>query len=163
MDKVIKKRTIKEGIEITVIINGRIFDVYVDITPEADISKKIKCEEFTIKFRLANDAKKLDKTIRLAKKNLRYNNNSANANLRLGHECREYKCEISLTPKVYVPDEVIEEAKIRKMTKPKPPKRKKKKIHFNDRYRPGMSASKITKYSQNNITRPYSGGRCTPK
>lgn len=162
MGEVIRKRTIKEGIEINVIIKDRTFDVYVDITPEADLSKKIDCEEFTLKFRSSNQAKKLDRTIRLARKNVKYNNNSDVSNLPLSYQCREYKCKISLAPKVYVTDEIIEEIKIKRMEKRKN-KPKKKKVRFNDKYRPGRSVSSVTKYSKNNITRPYSGGLCTPK
>ena len=164
MGKVIKKRTVKEGIEITVFVMGNVFDVYVDITPEADISSKIKCDEFYLKLRLANDAKKLDRTIHLVRKNVKYNKNSDNSNLRLNYVCQEYKCEISLSPQVYVSDEFMIEAKQRRMAKAKQkPKCKRKKIKINDKYRPGISASNITKYSQNNVTRPYFGGRCTPK
>jgi len=160
MDKVI--RTIKEGVKINVIIKDKVFDVYIDITPEADISQKIKCEEFTLKFRSANQANKLERTIRLARKKVKYNNNSDNENMRLTYTCREYKCEISLAPKAYVPDEIIKENQKKRALKQKT-KHKKRNIRFNDKYRPGRSASSITKYTKNNITKPYSGGRCTPK
>lgn len=160
MGNTITKRISKNGVEVNVVIREQRYDVYIDITPEADISKKMKCEEFSLKFFLASNAKKLEETVHLEKKNLKYSNKSANVHLVLDFRCEDYKCKISLAPKVYVPDELIAEAKRKHDIKMK---NKKKKIRINDKYRPGMAVSKGTKYSKSNITKPYSGGRCSPK
>lgn len=160
MDNTIIKRTVKNGVEVNVVIREQTYDIYIDIKPEADISKKIKCEEFSLKFFLANNSKKLEETVHLEKKNLKYSNKSASVHLVLDFKSEYYKCKISLAPKVYVPDELIEEAKRKHAIKMKA---KKNKIRINDKYRPGMAVSRGNKYSKSNIAKPYSGGRCSPK
>ena len=160
MEKTVTKRTINKGVEVNVVIREQTYDVYIDITPEADISQKIKCEEFSLKCFLSNDSKKLEKTIHLEKKNLKYSNKSASVHLVLEFKCEDYKCKISLAPKVYVLDKVVAEAKRKHDINMK---NKKKKIRINDKYRPGMATSRGTKYSKSNITKPYSGGLCSPK
>lgn len=160
MENNITKRTFKKGVEVNVVMREQTYDVYIDIKPEADISKKIKCEEFSLKFFLANNSKKLEEAVHLEKKKLKYSNKSASVHLVLDFRSDDYKCKISLAPKVYVRDELIEEAKRKHSIKIKA---KKNKIRINDKYRPGMTVSRGAKYSKSNIAKPYSGGRCSPK
>ena len=162
MDKTIIKRTLRDGVEIIVVIREERYDVYIDITPEADISKKIKCEEFTLKFFLANGNKKLDETIRLERKNKKYNANSGLSNVRFKFKTEEYRCEISIAPKAYVLKEIIDEAEKNRLLR-KSTIAKRNKIRIDHNYRPKMAISRTTKYSRTNIARPYSGGRCSPK
>lgn len=165
MEKSITKRISKKGVDITVVINRDKYDVYIDITPKADISKKITCNEFKLKFFLSNGAKKINKTLHLEKKGLKYKKNSPNVFVCLDFKCDEYKCKISIAPQIYVSDDEI--AIARRTQEIKRARRKacakKKKIRINDKYRPGMSVQKSTNYTISNMSRPYFGGRCTPK
>ena len=162
MERAIIQRTIRDGIEIIVVIREQRYDVYIDITPEADISKKIKCDEFTLKFFLANGDRKLRETIHLERKNKKYNASSGLSNVRLKFKTEEYRCEISLAPKVYVPKELIEEAEKERILR-KSTLAKRNKVRLNHNYRPKMAISRTTRYNRSNVTRPYSGGRCSPK
>ena len=159
MEKTITKRTVNNGVEITVVIREQRYDVYIVITPEADISQKIKCEDFSLKCFLSNGSN-LEKSIHLEKKNLKYSKESANVHLVLEFKCEDYKCKVSLAPQVYVLDEIITRAKKKHEIKMR---NKNKKIRINDKYRPGLSVSRGVKYSKSNISKPYSGGRCSPK
>lgn len=160
----ISKQTINKGIEITVIAIERRYEVHIDITPEANISQKIKCEDFRIKFYLSNGAKKLQKTIHLQKKNLKYTKNSKKAHLVLQFKHNDYQCIVSLSPKVYflykIPNKFKEKRKTNNNTKAI---NKNKKIKINDKYRPGLAVGKECQYTLTNIARPYSGGLCSPK
>ena len=162
MENTITKRISRDGIKIKVVIREQRYDVYIDITPEADISKKIKCEEFTLKFFLTNGEEKLKKTVHLERKNKKYNASSGLSNVRFKFKTEEYKCEISLAPKVYVPENIIEEAEKNRILR-KRTLAKRNKVRINHNYRPGMAISRTTKYSKSNVRRPYSGGRCSPK
>lgn len=160
MEKTITKRTVNKGIEVTVVIREQRYDVYIVITTEADISQKIKCENFSLKFFLSKGAK-LDKAIHLERKNLRLRKESPNVHSLIEFRGEDYLCKVSLSPRLYVPNQVIAISEAKKKEKTKT---RNKKIHINDKYRPGLSVYKGgAKYSKNNITRPYQGGRCSPK
>ena len=91
--------------------------------------------------------------------NKKYNGNEANTNAKLVVKNEKYRFEISLSPKLYVsPNKLIEAQK-----KQREKKSRKKRISTNSIKTPGLASSKITKYTRSNISKPYSGGRCTPK
>lgn len=159
MNQCITRRQKGKGIEITVVIKKDCYDVYIDITPEVDISRKIVEKYYTLKLKLLNGKKTLEEPFHLQILSQKYYGNSATTNAKLVVKNEEYRFEISLSPKLYVsPNKLIEAEK-----KQKEKKRSKKRISTSSIKTPGLASSKITKYTQSNITRPYSGGSCTPK
>lgn len=154
------RRVSRGGIEVTVTMSERTFDVCVVVQPEADISRKYQCEDFTFKFWLLNKAKKLEVPVCLERRYVKYHKGSAYNNVRLVFKHEEYKGEISLAPKLYVPDEELAKAE-RKMKAKKP---KQNKAYKNSSPRGGRTKNfNPIPYSNTNIARPYSGGKCTPK
>lgn len=160
-ERYFEKRVVKDGIEVVIVIKDATLDVYITVGTEADISCKHKYEEFTFKFKAENKAKKLDKPVYLSKKRIKYVKGTGAANVKARFKTDEYMAEISITPKLFVPEEVWKEIEHRKQAQMQ--KNKKKKLTMSGgknvlrkRYRP-------TPYTKTNIARPYSGGRCTPK
>lgn len=155
----VERRVRENGIEVVVSIGETAFDVCITIQPEADISKKYQCKEFMLKFRMRDNAKKLQEPIRIERKKIRYDKSSAFNNARLIFNTKEYKCEISLVPQFYAREEALLKAKQRQEArKPKP-----KKISLGNSSGTRTRTFKPIPYSKTNIARPYSGGRCTPK
>jgi len=156
----ITMRSRRKGIEINVIIIENHYDLYIDITPNADLSKKIIDEDYTMKVRFHDGRKTTDKLLHLEFLNNKYRDNEVTNNSKFTLKNDEYRFEISLSPKLYVlPSKLLEAQKKQKKNK----KSKKIKISTNGLKTPGLSSSKITKYSQSNVSRPYNGGRCSPK
>lgn len=159
MNQCITMRQKGKGIEITVVIKKDCYDFYIDITPEVDISRKIVEKYYTLKLRLLNGKKNLEKPFHLQILNKKYNGREASTNAKLIVKNEEYRFEISLSPKLYVsPNKLIEAEK-----KKKDKKKSKKRISIGSIKTPGLASNKITKYTQSNINRPYRGGSCTPK
>ena len=158
MDKCITIRRRSRGIELLVVIRENSYDVFIDITPEADISRKIVEKGYTLKLRFHDSRKKLKEPFHLEILNKRYKDTEVLNNSKTVIKNEEYYFEISLYPFMYVwPSKLTE-------TKRKPKKKHNKpKISTNGIRTPGLASSKITKYSRSNINQPYSGGRCTPK
>lgn len=159
MDKMVTIRRKRKGIEITVVIKGNHYDFYIDITPKADLSKKIVEEDYTMKLRFQDRRKALEEPLHLEILNKKYRDSEITNNSKLTLKNDEYRFEISLSPKLYVLPSKLHEAQKKQKERNKP----KKKISLNGLKVPGLASSKITKYSQSNISQPYSGGRCTPK
>lgn len=159
MDKIVTIRRKRKGIEITVVIKENHYDFYIDITPEADLSKKIVEKDYTMKLRFYDNRKAIKEPMHLEILNKKYSDNDITNNSKLNIKNEEYRFEISLSPKLYVLPSKLHEAEKKQKSK----KKAKRKIKINGLKVPGLASSKITKYSQSNISRPYSGGRCTPK
>ena len=159
MDKTITMRRKRKGIEIVVVIRENHYDFYIDITPQADLSKKIVEKDYTMKLRFNDGRKSTNQPIHLEILNKRYRDNEIANNSKLAIKNDEYRFEISLSPKLYVLPSKLREAEKKQKSK----KKAKRKIKINGIKMPGLASSKITKYSRSNISRPYSGGRCTPK
>lgn len=156
----ITMRRKRKGIEINVIIVDNHYDLFIDITPKADLSKKIIDEDYTMKVRFHDGRKATNKPLHLEFLNKKYKDNEVTSNSKITLKNDEYRFEISLSPKLYVlPSKLLEAQKKQKNKK----KSKKIKISTRGLKTPGLSFSKITKYSQSNVSRPYSGGRCSPK
>ena len=169
-----QRRVIQDGIEVIVVIHEVTLDLYITIGTEADISYKHQYEEFTLKFRTAEKRKHLDEPVQLVKKGLRYIQGTSAQNVKKRFVTKEYKAEISVSPKVFVPEEVWKEIYRqrqlqkhkqlqRNLEKGKSKAKGTRKVRLTGgkntlrkRYRP-------TPYTNTNIARPYSGGRCTPK
>ena len=60
MNQCITRRQKGKGIEITVVIKKDCYDVYIDITPEVDVSRKIVEKYYTLKLKLLNGKKTLE-------------------------------------------------------------------------------------------------------
>lgn len=159
MDKIVTNRRRRKGIKITVVIKENHYDIYIDITPEADLSKKIVEKDYTMKLRFHDGRKATEKPIHLEILNKKYRDNEVTNHSKFSMKNEEYKFEISLAPKLYVLPSKLREAEKKQKSK----KKAKRKINITGIKTPGLASSKITKYSQSNINRPYSGGRCTPK
>jgi len=159
MDKCITMRRKRKGIEIVVVIRENHYDFYIDITPKADLSKKIVEKDYTMKLRFNDRRKALEEPLHLEILNQKYRDSEVTNNSRLTLKNDNYRFEISLSPKLYVLPSKLHEAEKNQKKK----KKVKKKISTNGLKTPGLASSKITKYSQSNISRPYTGGRCSPK
>jgi len=157
MDKVVTMRRKTKGIDITVVIKENCYDFYIDITPEVDLSKKIVEKDYTMKLRFHDGRKTINEPIHLEILNKKYRDNEVTNHSKFSVKNEEYRFEISLSPKLYVLPNKLREAEKKQKSK------KKAKIKINGLIIPGLASSKIIKYSQSNISRPYSGGRCTPK
>lgn len=158
MDSNITKRITQNGIEVKIIMRENDFDLHVTITPQADISKKFRCKQFNFKFKLLNGAKERTENLYLKSKR-KYQKSSASQYSRFIFKTEEYKCEISLSPQFYVHEEALMQAQEKRKIK----RNDKKNISLENTYKPGMASSRPIGYSRSNITKPYSGGRCTPK
>lgn len=164
-----QRRTIRDGVEVTVVINEATLDVYITVTPEADISCKHKYEEFTFKFKAENKAKKLEEPVYLQRKRVKYVKGTSANNVKLKFYTKEYRCEISITPKLFVPEEVWKQIEIQRQMRAKngknasKSKKQPQKIKLTGGGRSLSKRYRPTPYSKTNIARPYQGGRCTPK
>ena len=169
MGDIYKKRLILNGIEIVVDIKDDNYDVSITINPEVDVSKALKSKFFTLKFFLLNGEKSLKEPVHLEAVNKKYKKGCTNSNaILLFSSDNYYRCSISLSPKLYISDEKLNEAKAAQEEKKKEKrKRNKKQMHARystkNTYTPGISKSNITKYERNNANHPYSGGRVSPK
>lgn len=171
-----QRRVIQDGIEVIVVINEGTLDLYITVGTEADISYKHQYEEFTLKFNPETKIKHLNEAVKLSKKGIRYVKGGNAPNVKARFRTQEYKAEISISPKLFVPEEVWKEIyRQRQLQKQMQLQGKSKKgkgkagakstgkvrltggkNSLRKRYRP-------TPYTNTNIARPYSGGRCTPK
>lgn len=162
MESAITRKVKKKGYRITVVMRKKDFDVFIEVTPRANISQKTKFDKIEIKFKAAKNME-ITETIRIEHRNVKYSKGSAYNNVRLKHKAETYTCEISLPPMVYVPDDVLRAAELERANRqPKKPKVKKIKMGGLN-YRPGMASGSKTNYSNTNVARPYVGGRCSPK
>ena len=159
MDKTITMRRKSKGIQLLVVIRENSYDLFIDITSEADVSKKVVGKGYTMKIRFHDGRKTVNQPMHLEILNKKYKDNEIANNSKTVIKNEEYSFEISLYPFLYVLPTKLDEAN----KKPRNKKRAKIKIDTNGLKMPGLASSKIAKYSQSNISRPYSGGRCTPK
>jgi len=162
VESAITRKVKKKGYQITVVMRRRDFDVFIEVTPKADISQKTKFDKVEIKFKPSKNME-ITENILIEHRNVKYNKGAAYNNVRLKYKAETYTCEISLPPWLYVPDDVLKAAEIERANR-QPKKPKVKKIKMGGlKYRPGMSSGSVTNYSNSNIAKPYVGGRCSPK
>ena len=83
MDKTITMRRKRKGIEIVVVIRENHYDFYIDITPQADLSKKIVEKDYTMKLRFNDGRKSTNQPIHLEILNKRYRDNEIANNAKL--------------------------------------------------------------------------------
>lgn len=165
MDKAVTRRIKMEGCQITVVMRKEDFDVFVEITPEIDTSCKIRFRKLMVRFMNTNNAE-ITGTVRIEHRNVKYDKSSAYNNVRLKTTTDTYICEISLPPKFYVPDSVLKKAEEAAEEKAK---KQNRKNNFSDIIVTGpvRHSNKLphnmTIYTNNNIAKPYVGGRCSPK
>ena len=167
-----QRRVIQDGIEVVVAIHEGTLNVYITIGTEADISYKHVCEEFSFKFVPKQKSKHLEEPIQLVKKGLKYIKGANAPNVKTRFATQEYKAEISISPKLFIPNEMWQEfdkqQQLLKNLKGKKKKRMKEAILAGNvvlgaRRHTLKKRSRPTPYTNTNIARPYSGGRCTPK
>jgi len=159
MEKSITMRRKRKGIEIVVVIRENYYDLYIDITPQADLSKKIIEKDYKMKLIFHDGRKSTTEPMHLEFVNKKYRDNEISNNSKIKMKNEDYRFEISLSPSLYVFPKKLDEA----MEKQKNKKKPKKRISLKGIRMPGLATSKITKYTHSNINRPYSGGSCTPK
>ena len=146
------------GIEVTVIMGEKTFDLYITIGAKADITTKHKNDAFTLKFRQTNKGKNLERPITLIKKDIKYFQGAASNNIKVMFKTEDYKCEISLSPKLYVSEEVLKAEEEKKLKRTKS-----EKVQTNSSTKAKIRNFRPIFYTKNNIARPYRGGRCSPK
>ena len=166
MEKSITIKRERKGIEITVVTRENSYDLFVDVTPEADLSKKIVEKDYVMKLILHNKSKSARKPLHLEFLNQKYKDSQANSNSVIKIKNDMYRFQISLKPTLYFFPSKLAEARIKLIESKKKKKSKKKKIEdipIEGIKLPGLSTSNFTNYTNSNIGRPYSGGRCSPK
>ena len=116
MDKTITMRRKRKGIEIVVVIRENHYDFYIDITPQADLSKKIVEKDYTMKLRFNDGRKSTNQPIHLEILNKRYRDNEIANNSKLAIKNDEYRFEISLSPKLmFYPANYVKQRKNKKV------------------------------------------------
>ena len=164
-----QRRIVRDGVEVLVVINEATLDIYITVTTEADISCKHQYDEFTFKFKAANKAKKLEEPVYLKRRRVKYVKGTGANNVKMKFNTKEYKCEISITPKLFVPEDVWKQIEIQRQMRAQngknasKSKKQPQKVKLTSGKRALSKRYRPTPYSRTNIARPYRGGRCTPK
>jgi len=163
VEKAVKRQVRCTGCLITVVIRKKDFDVFIEVTPGIDTTRKIRFQNVMVRV-MQNKNAEITETVRIEHRNVEYNKSSAYCNVRLKTTTEAYTCEVSLPPKLYVPEDVLKKAKeaIER-------KELRKRDNFSDiivtgpiRQSGKIQPSKAI-YTKNNIARPYVGGRCSPR
>ena len=160
MEEMAERRRTADGIEIRIRLRKRKYDLFIDIAPNTDISKKIEGDGFTLKLTY------FDGTIRV-KEPLHFERIKKPRKCSKGElietvyvvSNEEYKLSVILAPSLYASAESVEELKKQQGSRKKK-KRKIGTVSFKDGY---PKRSPTTNYTRNNVFRPYQGGRCSPK
>ena len=118
---------------------------------------------------MLNGKEKLEEPIHLELKNRKYKKACSVEHFSYMFKTEGYYVfKISLTPYFYVSDEKLKDDMERIKEKRKRKGRAKakelnKRLSTQNISKPGLKNSNKTTYSQNNVSHPYQGGRCTPK
>ena len=170
------RRRYMPGIEIFIGLREKKFDLFINILPGTDVSKKIEGDDFTLKLTYKDGSDKVKEFLHFEtmKKKCSWRKDKLVDSVYIV-STDEYKLTVGLTPKLYAPrtKEMAKEMEKRrrqinnqKSSANKSKKAKKKKSgtsSFKGSHASGFARRTTTCYTYNNLRSPYQGGRCSPK
>lgn len=171
-----RRRQMTPGIEIWVGLRETKFDLFINISPGTDVSKKIEGDDFNLKLTYADGSTEVKEFLHFEKLRKRCNWKKGKlVDTTYAISTDEYKLTVNLAPKLYAPrtKEMERECELKqrlsKKNKPssKAPKKSKKQKGGTSSFRgsraSGFARRTTTYYTHTNLYSPYQGGRCSPK
>lgn len=169
-------RSCMPGVEIFIGRKEQKFDLFVNISPGTDISKKIEGDGFTLKLTYADGSDKVKEFLHFEKlkKRCKWKKDKLVDTVYIV-STDEYKLSLILSPKLYAPRteamkrEVGKKRRLwekRNCPNSKNKKTKKKKggnLSYRGSRVSGFHQHTTTCYTYNNARSPYQGGRCSPR
>ena len=169
-------RSCEPGVEIFIGRREMKYDLFVNISPGTDVSKKIEGDGFTLKLTYADGSTKVKEFLHFEKLKKRCNwKKDKLVDTVYIISTDEYKLSLTLSPELYAPrteamkrEEGVRRRKREKQSCPnnKNKKTKKKKgenLSYRGSHAFGFHQRTTTCYTHNNLYSPYQGGRCSPK
>lgn len=170
------RRRCMPGIEIFIGLREKKFDLFINISPGTDVSKKIEGDDFTLKLTYADGSDKVKEFLHFEKMKKKCSwKKDRLVETTYIVSTDEYKLTVILAPKLYAPrtKEMAREEEKRhrqrnnqRCSMSKGQKAKKKKngtSPFRGSHASGFARRTTTCYTYNNLRSPYQGGRCSPK
>lgn len=181
MGEVIRESS-NDGVKVTVVAREESFDILVDIEAGTVLCKKRNQSDFVIKFDTGRGPNTAKQNVHFEYKDLSYGDNWLNQSYKQSFAVAgKIYGSLSLSRKFYLSEERMaqykekteQDDKKQRIKKEEKRKRRveqkqlglwfKKNAQYGNIHETVHGGHTVTIYSKNNLTRPYGGGKCSPK